>query len=60
MWQKKMQDRTKDKESKEKRDPQRQSWYNVRRIAQRILRHPEDVNRLAQQIISTADSQLEK
>jgi hypothetical protein len=55
-----MQSRTKVEESKEKRDPQRQSWYNVRRIAQRILRHPEDVNRLAQQIISTADSQLEK
>lgn len=42
------------------KDPARQSWYNVKRLAQAILRRPEDVSRLAKQIITTADSNLEK
>lgn len=40
------------------KDPARQSWYNVKRLAQGLLRHPENVNRGAQQIISIADSNL--
>jgi hypothetical protein len=42
------------------KDPARQSWYNVKRLAQAILRRPEDLDRLAKQIISTADNNLEK
>jgi hypothetical protein len=42
-------------------EPTRQSWYDVKRLAQAILRHPEaDATRQAKQIISIADSHLEK
>lgn len=41
-------------------EPARQSWYDVKRLAQAILRHPEDAGRQAKQIITIADSQLEK
>jgi hypothetical protein len=41
-------------------EPTRQSWYNVKRLAQTILRHPEEASRQAKQIISIADSHLEK
>jgi hypothetical protein len=42
------------------KDPERQSWYNIKRLAQAILRHPENVYREVKQIISIADSHLEK
>ncbi|HEV7377994.1 MAG TPA: hypothetical protein VGN95_25160 [Pyrinomonadaceae bacterium] len=41
-------------------DPARQRWYDVKRLAQRLQRHPEELTRLTSQIISTADAQLDK
>lgn len=42
------------------KDPTRQSWYNVRRLAQRLQRHPEEASRIASQIISTANAEIDK
>lgn len=48
------------KREEKPQDALRQTVYNVRRIAQRIIRNPENAERAAKQIVAETTNALEK